>query len=52
MNFDLKNLIKRGLEKQMDGLIIKELKMSLDYDESISKKCGIIQGTKTKRVKK
>jgi len=48
----LNYLIKNDLYNELDNLIIKELKFSLEYDGLTCKKCGSVQGTAQKGVKK
>lgn len=52
MNEGLKYLIRNDLNTELDNLIIQHLKLSKEYDGTICKKCGFVQGTEYKGVKK
>lgn len=52
MNEGLKYLMKNDLNIELDHLIIKHLKLSKEYDGTKCNKCGFIQGTEYKGVKK
>lgn len=52
MNVGLKYLIKNDLNTELDHLIIKHLRLSKEYDGTKCERCGFIQGTEYKGVKK
>ena len=47
----LNYLIKNDLNRELDNLIDKHIKMSQEYDGKTCKKCGLIQGTAHKGVR-
>lgn len=52
MNGGLKYLIRNDLNVELDKLIIQHIKLSKEYDGTKCEKCGFIQGTEYKGVKK
>lgn len=52
MNTGLRYLIKNDLNTELDKIIIKHLKLSKEYDGTKCKKCGFVQGTEYKGVRK
>jgi len=52
MNEGLKYLIKNDLNNELKDLTIKHIRLSRKYDGTKCKKCGFIQGTEYKGVRK